>query len=451
VQDTSRKDRILIVDDDKAFRSVTQTLLQDEGYLVDIAKSASEATTLMLERHYDLVLTDLVMPGTGGLDFLEYIKAHQPATPVVMITGFASVDSAVEAMKRGAEDYLTKPCGNDELILKIRRALEKSRERQELLRLRDEVEQKYTFENIIGKSPSMRRVFDLIEQVAETDATVLIQGETGTGKELVAKAIHYNSSRRNQPFIGVNCAALSETLLESELFGHEKGAFTGAIKQKLGRFDLANRGTLFLDEIGDIPLSTQAKLLRVLQERQFERVGGTETIRVDIRLISASNSDLSEAIRQGRFREDLYYRLNVVPIQLPPLRERREDIPLLAAHFVQRYAGEMGKRVEGIAPSAMDVLLRYHWPGNVRELENLIERAVVLCQEAQISVKHLMLLSQRREDRFLAEAQAQRLSEDDLTRRYARLILEEVGGNKKEACRILRINFRTLQRRLGEN
>jgi len=450
MQQSPTKDRILIVDDDKTFRSVTRNLLEEEGYLPEVAASAHEGMTLIKEKHYDLVLSDLVMPGVGGLEFLEHIKSHQPSTPVVMITGYASVNSAVEAMKRGAEDYLTKPCGNDELLIKIRRALEKSRERQELVRLRAEVSQKYTFQNLIGKSPAMMRVFELIMQVAETDTTVMIEGETGTGKELVAKAIHYNSPRREQPFIGINCAALAETLLESELFGHERGAFTGAIRQKLGRFELANKGTLFLDEISEIPHPTQVKLLRVLQERQFERVGGTETIRVDIRLISASNRDLSKAIQDGSLREDLYYRINVVPVQLPPLRERQEDIPLLATSFVQRYAMQHGKAIQDIAPSAMDFLLRYHWPGNVRELENLIERAVVLCQETHISAKHLMLPNQRREDKLIFEAQSSRLAEDDLTRRYARLILEDVNGNKKEACRILGINFRTLQRRLGE-
>jgi DNA-binding NtrC family response regulator len=395
--DSTRKDRILIVDDDDTFRSVTRALLEDEGYLVVVAGSASEAVRVMLEKQFDLVLTDLVMPGASGLEFLGQIKAHYPTMPVVMVTGFASINSAIDAMKEGAEDYLTKPCGNDELILKVRRCLEKSKEREELQRLRHEVAHRYTFENIIGRSPPMQKVFELISHVAETDATVLIQGETGTGKELVAKAIHYNSTRRNQAYVGVNCAALAETLLESELFGHEKGAFTGAIKQKVGRFTLAHRGTLFLDEIGDIPLPTQAKLLRVLQERRFERVGGTETLQVDIRLISATNRDLTEAIRESRFREDLYYRLNVVPITLPALRERREDVPLLASHFVRHYAQEMGKSVEGVEASALDTLLRYHWPGNVRELENMIERAVVLCQESHISLHHLMLPRRRRE------------------------------------------------------
>jgi len=450
MSESLHKDRLLIVDDDKTFRSVTKRLLEEDGYFVEVAVSANEAMPLLREKHYDLLLSDLVMPGTGGLDFLNHVKAHYPAMPVVMITGFASINSAVEAMKRGAEDYLTKPCGNEELRLKIRRGLEKSRERQELQRLRAEVAQKYTFQNLTGKSPLMQQVFNLIAQIAETDTTVLISGETGTGKELVAKAIHYNSARRDQPFVGVNCAALVETLLESELFGHERGAFTGAIKQKQGRFELANRGTLFLDEVSEMPLSTQVKLLRVLQERQLERVGGTEAIRLDLRLVSATNRDLSKALRDGVFREDLFYRLNVVPIHLPPLRERREDIPLLAANFVQRYATALNKTIEGITPPAMEFLLRYHWPGNVRELENVIERGVVLCQDTQLSAKHLLLLNQRGDEKLLHEALLQRCTEEEMNQRYARLILEELNGNKKEACRVLDINFHTLQRRLGE-
>jgi len=442
--------RVLIIDDDKTFRAITQSLLEEEGYLVEALASFEEATQRLREQRYDLVLSDLVMPGSGGLEVLEHAQTHYPATPVVMITGFASISSAVEAMKRGADDYLTKPCGNDELLLKISRAIAKSRERQELQRLRAEVAEKFTYGNLLGKSAAMRQVFDLIAQVAETDTTVLIQGETGTGKELVAKAIHYNSPRRAQPFIAVHCAALAETLLESELFGHERGAFTGAIKQKIGRFEQAQNGTLFLDEVAEIPASTQVKLLRVLQERSFERVGGDQTIPLDIRVLAASNRDLTQALRAGTFREDLYYRLNVVPVHLPPLRERPEDIPLLAENFLRRYTTKMGKQIEGFAASATDFLLRQPWPGNVRELENLIERAVVLSQDTRISLKPLLRLSQRLEDKLVLEAHSQRLNEDELTRRYAHIILEEVGGNKKEAGRVLGINFRTLQRRLGE-
>jgi DNA-binding NtrC family response regulator len=442
--------KILIVDDDETFRAVTSALLKDERYDITAAESAQEAEMLIRENAYHLILTDLVMTGKDGLALLQYAKQWLPDTPVVLVTGFASVDSAVQAMKAGAEDYLTKPCSSDELLLKIKRTLDKAREHQELTRLREEISDKYTFENIIGKSPAMQAVFSLIRQVAETDASVLLCGETGTGKELVAKAIHYNSLRNKQQFISVNCAALSETLLESELFGHERGAFTGAVKQKLGRFELADGGTLFLDEIGDISHAMQAKLLRVLQEKEFERVGGTHTIKTDIRLISATNKDLKREISEGNFREDLFYRLNVMPIMLTPLRLRREDIPILVQHFITRYGAKMSKKVTGISRSAAEVLLNYAWPGNVRELENVIERAVILCNDAEIDSGHLLYLQQQREGQLLSDALKDHITEAQMNRLYARLVLDAVNGNKKEACRILDINFRTLQNRLAD-
>lgn len=440
--------KILVVDDDRAFQAVTKSLLEESGFSVEVAESAEAAEEKLREKTFDLVLTDLVMAGTDGLEFLNVVKTWSPQTPVVMITGFASVDSAVAAMKAGAEDYLTKPCSGDELVLKINRVLDKKKNQEELFRLREEVAEKYVFENILGKSPEMQSVFRLIAQVAETDAAVLIQGETGTGKELVAKAIHYNSLRRDSPFVSVNCAALSETLLESELFGHERGAFTGAIKQKLGRFELAHQGTLFLDEVGDIPLATQIKLLRVLQEGEFERVGGTETIRADMRIISASNKHLKKAIEEGTFREELFYRLNVVPILLSPLRQRRQDIPLLTQHFVERYAKQVQKNIVAVSPSAMEMLLRYPWPGNVRELENVIERAVILCNTETIEVNHLLNLNKEIETELLGKAIQEHMSEAEVTHLYARMVLNEQNGNKKEACRILGINYRTLQNRL---
>jgi transcriptional regulator with PAS, ATPase and Fis domain len=294
----------------------------------------------------------------------------------------------------------------------------------------------------------MQQVFRLAQQVAGTDATALLLGETGTGKELLARAIHFNSPRRNRPFVAVNCAAIAETLLESELFGHEKGAFTGAIRQKPGRFEMAEKGTLFLDEVGDIPMATQIKLLRVLQEREFERVGGNETIRCDIRLISATNQNLEQAIQEKKFREDLYYRLNVVPIRLPALRERPEDIPLLAQHFLKKYVQALNKPVAKISEAALNLLLQHKWPGNVRELENLVERAIVLCTGEVIDVEHLLMLQDRPEADLLSQARNQQLTERQLTQLYARMILDVAAGNKKEACRILDINFRTLQNRL---
>ncbi|MCG3120003.1 MAG: Regulatory protein AtoC [bacterium] len=442
------KPSILVVDDDAAFRAVTSALLEDEGYAVTCAGDGSAAIALLRERHFDLVLSDLVMADVSGLQVLETAKTLSSRTLVIMVTGFASVESAVEAIKRGAEDYLTKPCGNAELLLKVERALAQRLKDEELARLRDVVAQSHSFGNLIGKSARMQQVFRLAQQVAASDATVLLLGETGTGKELLARALHFNSPRRNGPFVAVNCAAMAETLLESELFGHEKGAFTGAIRQKPGRFEMAEKGTLFLDEVGDIPLVTQIKLLRVLQEREFERVGGSETIKCDIRLVSATNHNLEQLIQEKKFREDLYYRLNVVPVKVPALRERPEDIPLLAQHFLKKYVQALNKPIGKISEAAMNLLLQHKWPGNVRELENLIERAVVLCTGDVVDVEHLLLLQERPEADLLAQARSQQLTERQLTQLYARMILDLVGGNKKEACRVLDLNFRTLQNRL---
>ena len=445
-----RSEKILLVDDDPTFQRVTKSFLEDEGYRVEVADAAESGEEKLREKTFDLVLTDLVMAGKDGLDFLEFVKSWSPDTPVLMITGFATINTAVDAMKAGAEDYLMKPCSSDELLLKINRAIKTRRDQLELTRLRQEVEENYTFGRMIGKSPEMQSVFDLIKRVADTDATVLIQGETGTGKEMVAKAIHFNSMRKDKPFVSVNCAALSETLIESELFGHERGAFTGAIKQKLGRFELANEGTLFLDEMGDIPQPTQAKLLRTLQERTFERVGGTETIPTDIRVISATNKNLQEMIDNGQFREDLYYRLNVMPIRLPSLRRRQTDIPLLAEHFVKKTNDRLSKEVDRISSSAMEMLLHYPWPGNVRELENVMERAVILCDGPLIKLNHLLSLKPEEERVFLDHALQTKMTEEQLTKLYARMILDEQKVNKKETCAILDINFRTLQNRLED-
>ena len=443
--------KILLVDDDPTFQTVTKSILADAGYQIDVAESLQSGQERIRAKQYDLVLSDLKMADGDGIELIEFIRMWSAETPVVMITGFASVNSAVDAMRAGAEDYLTKPCSSDELLFKINRVIEKKETKEELLRLRDEIKEKYTFENIIGKSPAIQAVFKVIRQISETDASVLIQGETGTGKELVAKAIHYNSLRKNKPFISVSCAALSEGLLESELFGHEKGAFTGAVKQKIGRFEMANGGTLFLDELGDIPLTTQVKLLRVLQEKQFERVGGTETIDTDIRVISATNKKLMDPIGEGTFREDLYYRLNVMPITLTPLRERREDTSLLATEFVKKFAAKNQKEISGLSPSAMKMLLKSSWPGNVRELENTIERAVILCNSTQIEINHLLYMSQEKETELLNRAAQEYMHEEQLVKLYARIVLNEQNGNKKETCRVLGINFRTLQNRLKDD
>ena len=391
----------------------------------------------------------MVMENETGLNLLEYIKEKNIQTPVLMITGYASVDSAVAAMKAGAEDYLTKPYSDDALLLKIERTLSKFRTQIELQRLREQIREKFEFGKLIGRADNMKRVVELLQQVADTDASVLITGETGTGKEMVARALHHNSRRASKAFVGVNCAALSAPLLESELFGHEKGAFTGAIGQKPGRFELANNGTLFFVEIDSMPMHMPPKLLRVLQERSFERVGGTETLTVDVRVIAAANTELRQAIERGDFREDLYYRLNVIPVRLPPLRERLEDIPVLASHFVHKYAERMGKTVDEISPSSIELLMAQAWPGNVRELENMIERAVILCQSEQIEPKHLLLQSEDKMMHLLADAVSRRLTEEQVAQLYAQMIYAEVGHSKKDACEVLRINYRTLQNRLG--
>jgi DNA-binding NtrC family response regulator len=371
------KERIMIVDDDLAFRLGTLALLEDRGYDADPAVDAEEAGKKLLERHYDLILSDLVMPGTSGIDLLTRVRNTYPEIPVIMVTGYASIGTAVEAMRLGARDYVTKPCDNNELLIKIGRALEEQAKDRALRNLRSAVQQEFSFGNMIGQNSRMREVYRLVEQVAGTDVPVLILGETGTGKELLAKAIHFNSSRRDKAFVVINCSALAESLLESELFGHEKGAFTGAERQRIGKFEEAEGGTVFLDEIGDVPLQVQTKLLRVLQEREIQRVGGHETIAVDIRVVAATNRDLETMIRKGQFREDLFYRLDVFPITLPPLRDRMDDLPTLVEHLLKKHSGLTQNRVTRISPSLFPVMMNHPWHGNIRELENLIKRAII--------------------------------------------------------------------------
>ncbi|HXV13888.1 MAG TPA: sigma-54 dependent transcriptional regulator [Candidatus Krumholzibacteria bacterium] len=367
--------RVLIIDDDESLRKVMGYMLEEAGYDVDRAASAEEGLRVIGERRPDLVLSDIKMPKKDGIELLADIKRVDPTIPVVILTAFASVETAVEAMKRGASDYLTKPIARDDLTLTVAKTLKLHRLEAENEELRTTIRDRFRFESIIGLSPAMTALFDVLKKIAPTDATVLVTGESGTGKELIAKAIHYNSPRRAQRLVAVNCAAIPSELLESELFGHVRGAFTGAIRNKIGKFEQAHGGTLFLDEIGSMPVQLQAKLLRALQEREIERVGDERTIEVDVRVIAATNRSLPALVASGEFREDLFYRLNVVPVHVPPLRERRGDVPLLVKHFVDRFAG--GVRIV-VTPGAMEALERHRWPGNVRELENFCERAVLM-------------------------------------------------------------------------
>ena len=375
--------KVLVIDDEPLMRvSITDTL-KGQGHPVRSAEDGAQGIQMLREDSYDVLITDLRLPKYDGLQILQECKKVSPDTTVILITAYATVESAVGAMKQGAYDYLTKPFIMDELLFMIERLIREKQLVWENQRLRQEISQSYALEDLVGKSPPMQELFNLINILAKTDSTTLIQGETGTGKELVARAIHQRSPRQNCPLIKVNCAAIPESLLETELFGHEKGAFTSAIKEKKGKFELAEGGSIFLDDIDDLPLSLQGKLLRVLQEKEYERVGGTETIKINVRVISATKRDLKAEVEKGVFRDDLFYRLNVVPMVLPPLRDRREDIPLLVQHFLARYNARTGKKIKSISPEGLSPLLGYHYPGNVRELENIMERAVVLCPPDQ--------------------------------------------------------------------
>ncbi|MGB2696471.1 MAG: sigma-54 dependent transcriptional regulator, partial [Candidatus Zixiibacteriota bacterium] len=370
--------KILVVDDDNLMREFLDETLRRSNYFVDSASTGDEAFKKIKSQEYDVILSDIRMPKMSGMELLKAVKDNSPQAKVMLMTAYGTIENAVEAMKLGAFDYISKPFSADDIELKIKRALEYKRLEWEIKLLRSEVEGRYRFENIIGKSPQMQKVFEMVGSIADSRSSVLITGESGTGKEIIAKAIHYNSPRKNKLFIAVNCAVLPENLMESELFGHEKGAFTGAIKQTAGKFELAHQGTLLLDEISEITPSLQAKLLRVLQEREFERVGSGETIQVDVRIISTSNQNLPDLIQKGKFREDLYFRLNVIPIHIPSLRERKEDIIPLAEYFLDKYRKENDRNIKGISEKVFQMFMEYHWPGNVRELENYIERAVVI-------------------------------------------------------------------------
>jgi DNA-binding NtrC family response regulator len=414
---------------------------------VESAAHGDEALSKAKESMPDLIFMDLKMPGMDGIETLKQIKSHDHNLPIIMISGHGDIETAVEAMKAGAYDFITKPFEVNELLIKARNAIRNKLLLDEVGTLKFELEKKYQFENMIGKSSRMAKVFEGIENVLNSDVTVLIQGESGTGKELVSKAIHYNGFRKDKPFVVVNCGAIPETLLESELFGHEKGAFTGALERRMGKFEKADGGTIFLDEIGELSQATQVKLLRTLQEREVERVGGSERIRVDVRIISATNKDLKKEIAEGKFREDLYYRIAVFPIVLPPLLEHKEDIPLLIAHFLKIYNERTGKKINGVSEKAMNVLMSYTWPGNIRELENVIERAVVLVKDSVIQAEHLPreLRSALREGR--GKGSGEILSLEKVEEKTMREAIAATSGNVSQAARKLGIGRATFYRK----
>jgi len=439
--------KILVVDDEALIREmIKKGLSQMGGYSVEVAQNGKEAIEKLEKDIFDLVLTDLKMPEMDGLELLKNIKGTRPEMMVILMTAYGSIETAVEAMRIGANDYITKPINFDDLLIHISKVQKESLLLRENLLLRMEVRKKFEFNNIIGKSKKMQEVFSLIEKVAPGSSTVMIYGGSGTGKELVAKAIHYNSPRVDRPFIPFNCGAIPETLVESELFGHTKGAFTGAIQAKKGLFEEANGGTLFLDEISNILPSVQVKLLRVLQEKELMRVGSTERTKIDVRMIAATNENLEENMKQGKFREDLFYRLHVFPIFLPDLKDRKEDIPLLAYHFLDLYSKEAKKEIKGISKEAMKLLLEYHWQGNVRELENTIERAVIMTDRDHLVPNDLPKDLIEGFSEIIKRGVKDRKSLDDIKSEYIKEILKEVGGNKRIASEILKVNPRTLYR-----
>jgi DNA-binding NtrC family response regulator len=441
--------RILIVDDEANARAALSEILRDEGYATETAADGFKALGKLEDFIPDVILTDLKMPGLDGIAFMEKAKAAAPGAVFVVMTAFGTIQSAVAAVKKGAENYLTKPLDFEALAAVVERAMEKARLLQEMRQLRDRLRERNAFGHIVSSDPKMQQVLELVAQVGPSRASVLVTGESGTGKELIAEAIHAASPRAQKPFVRLHCAALAESLLESELFGHERGAFTGAVTRREGRFKQADGGTLFLDEIGEIPGGTQVKLLRFLQERTFERVGGNETLKVDVRIIAATNRDLQTEIKKGTFREDLYYRLNVVAVELPPLRERKADVPALASFFLRRYASENGRTIEGLSDAALALLTSYAWPGNVRELENVIERAVVLCNEPHIEAKHLPATLVPQAERE-GTPPIPGTTIHDLERYAILKTLEACGGSTSKAAMILGVSTRKIQYKLHE-
>ncbi len=441
-----QKHNILVVDDEKNILKVVATTLGKENYAVDTAWSSEEAIKIFDNDTHDLVITDLKLPGKSGMELLEYVKSRKPDLPVIIITAFGTIENAVEAMKKGAFNYLTKPVNPDELLSVVKEVLEKYELKKENVALKSELKQKYAFSTIVGKSALMQDVYDTIRMVSKTQANVLIAGESGTGKELAARAIHYDSDRAEAPFVTIDCAAIPPEIMESELFGHEKGSFTGAHERKTGLLENANGGTVFLDEIGELDLNLQKKLLRFLQEREILRVGGVERIKLNVRVVAATNKDLEREVQEKKFRQDLFYRLNVVTIKMPPLRERTDDIPLLAHHFLEKINRIEGKLIRGFEESVMDVFLKYGWPGNVRELENVIERAYVLCPTITITLKYLpgKLLSLAREER-------EPFDEMNLMETEKRLVVKALNAtswNQSRAADMLGISRKQLRTKM---
>ncbi|HZU28206.1 MAG TPA: sigma-54 dependent transcriptional regulator [Bryobacteraceae bacterium] len=444
--------RILVVEDEEKLRRVIELQLRGSGFDVEAAGSAEEG--LRRADNAGLILTDLRLPGIDGLELLNRLRAQNSNVPVIVMTAFGSIETAVQAMKAGAVDFLPKPFSLDHLMAVVTRALEVSKLRDENRQLRQELDHRYQFDNIVGRSPAMREIFATIERVAPTRATVLLAGESGVGKDLIARAIHHHSPRRDKPFVKINCTALPENLMESELFGYEKGAFTGANTTKPGKFEQADTGTVFLDEIGDVPASIQVKLLRILQEREFERLGSNKTRHIDVRVLAATNVDLRAALEQGTFREDLYYRLNVMPMNIPPLRERKEDIPYLAESFVRRLSKDLGTQAQSIAEDGIARLMEYHWPGNVRELENVLERSLVLASGPVLHAADIHLDTAPRAPREPVAGGSFNLPEGMTLDSYEQAIIREAlnkaGGNKSQAARLLGLTRNALRYRLTQ-
>ena len=453
-----RQESILVVDDEPAIRDSLETLLSEANYRVTLAKNGSEGLKKIERDIFDLILLDVMMPDKNGLEVLEEIHHSSPETAVIMITAFGTIENAVRAIKSGALDYVTKPWDNEKLLIDIHNGIEHQKLQHENRELKRALKRQHEFSNIVGKSEQMLKIFDLVAQVAQSRSTVLIQGESGTGKELIAKAIHTNSNRVNKPFVTVNSGSLPSDLLESTLFGHLKGAFTSAVASKKGLFEVADQGSIFFDEIGTVGLDTQSKLLRVLQEKEFMRLGGLDTIKVDTRIITATNVDLKSQVERGTFREDLFYRLNVISIHLPPLRDRKEDIPLLAGHFLQKFCDENDKNLHPISPSVLTLLMKHDWPGNVRELENVIERAVVLSSSGKLTEELISLdastISLKQNTDGPLELDGLSLSErvDSFEKKLILQMLEEVNWSQTEAAEKFNVKLSTLNskiKRLG--